>query len=462
VKEPPVSVPNDEHAAIVQQPDHAHEFGERLGVGQCVARRRRVDPRFHRIATRADRQVRDVIGGARRHLSIAVEHEVLEDAHRRVDRLVTFHHQVDGVLHLGAVQIERGHALQRREPEQRARVFSRPDHPSQRELVDVRDFVEARLDHLIGRRERGHVAGDAHPEAMCLLDHRRHPRRIHAVVALDLPVAARAVPANRVERLFLAIYHDAVVGAELALAFDETRADHVRPRDLSRIDLVDQRVEHRVVVAHVAHGGDAGQHIEQRVVLAQMRVHLVHARDQRAARRIDRDFARRRATIYRLHRRNLLAADHHAHGRRQRAGLRIEQPHVADARRRAVIVRDLTLNRGVASRVPVGGERAQPHLFAFVTFAHHHRFRRHYREEIARCVEQHRVGHGLNARKVVARDLQGATFAVDANRVAFLQRQRAAGKRVHFQARLLEQGARVDLQRPRAAHLRDVDRRLLE
>jgi hypothetical protein len=122
----------------------------------------------------------------------------------------------------------------------------------------VGDLVVTRFEHLIGGRERGYVPGDAHPEAMRLFDHRRHPRGVHAVVDLDLPVAACAVPANRVERLLLAVEHEAVVGAERALAFDEARTDDVGPRDLSGLDPSNQRIEHRVVIAHVAHAGDAG------------------------------------------------------------------------------------------------------------------------------------------------------------------------------------------------------------
>ena len=56
--------------------------------------------------------------------------------------------------------------------------------------------------------------------------------------------------------------------------------------------------------------------------------------------------------------------------RRQRTRLRIEQPHIADARRRAVVVRDFLLDRGEALGAPSGGELAQAHFFAFVTCAH--------------------------------------------------------------------------------------------
>jgi hypothetical protein len=45
--------------------------------------------------------------------------------------------------------------------------------------------------------------------------------------------------------------------------------------------------------------------------------------------------------------------------------------------------------------------------------------------------------------------------------VALFEAQRAARQRLHRHARLLQQRARVDLQRSRAVALRDVDRRFL-
>ena len=176
----------------------------------------------------------------------------------------------------------------------------------------------------------------------------------------------------------------------------------------------DQLVEHRVVVAHVAHGGDAGQQIEQRVVLAEVRVHLVHAGDQRAAGAVDGDLAGRRRTVERLDRGDLLAADDHAHRLGQRAGLGIEQPDVADAhRRRRSGARPRAVSRRSARCSSLRRACAVVPPRPRSPCAHHDRVRRHRANRSPLASSNIVSGVRSDARKVIARDLERAAFALD-------------------------------------------------
>ena len=169
--------------------------------------------------------------------------------------------------------------------------------------------------------------------------------------------------------VLLTVDQNAVVGAERALALDEAGADHVRPADLAAVHSLDELVEHGVVVAHVAHGGDAGDQVEQGAVLAEVRVHLVQAGHQRAAVAVDGHFAGRGGAVERFDRGDLLAADHHRHG--------AVSAEVFGSNRRTLLMRTGRRSgarppfpcRRSAAR-PVGGELAQPHLFALVALAH--------------------------------------------------------------------------------------------
>src|SRR6185295_14475049 len=102
----------------------------------------------------------------------------------------------------------------------------------------------------------------AHSQTVRLASHSGHPGGVHAVVDLDLPVAARTVPAHRVDRLGLARDHDAVVRTERALALDEAAPRHARTADRAARDACDEAVEHGVVVAHVANRGHARDDVE--------------------------------------------------------------------------------------------------------------------------------------------------------------------------------------------------------
>ena len=87
------------------------------------------------------------------------------DAQGGVDGHFALDHQLDGVLHLGALQSRAGKALERRQAKERARVLARVDHPAQHELVDVGHLVVARVDHVVGGREGRDVARHAHAQA---------------------------------------------------------------------------------------------------------------------------------------------------------------------------------------------------------------------------------------------------------------------------------------------------------
>ncbi len=62
------------------------------------------------------------------------------------------------------MKVELRQPLQRRQPEQRARVLVLLDDPAEHELVDVGHLVEAGLDHLVGGGEGWNVPRDAHAE----------------------------------------------------------------------------------------------------------------------------------------------------------------------------------------------------------------------------------------------------------------------------------------------------------
>ena len=283
------------------------------------------------------------------------------DRQRGIDGELALRHRVDGAPDGGAGEIHRREALHRREPQQRPRILARLEHPAQHELVDVRELVVAGGDHGVRRGERRDVAGDAHAEAVGLLHHGRHPGWIDAVVDLDLPVAARAIPAYRVERGGLAVHDDAVVGVERALALDESAARDARPGDGPGLDAGDQPVEHLVGVAHVADRGRAAEQVEQRVFLIEMGVHLEHPRHQRAVAAVNRHLARRGGTRERFDAGDGAAADDDGDRLGQRLRHGIEEPDVRDPDRRSVAMRRRLLDRGqpirrhASPRAPAGG-----------------------------------------------------------------------------------------------------------
>jgi hypothetical protein len=128
------------------------------------------------------------------------------------------------------------------------------------------------------------------------------------------------------------------------LAFDEARADHVRAVTGAVLDLLDQVIEDRVVVAHVAHLVMPASTLSRASSCCRWIVHVVHAGDQRAAGAVDVT-SPGVADCQRFDRGDLLALTSTDTGLGQGRGLRIEQAHVADAHRAGVAMRRLMLER---------------------------------------------------------------------------------------------------------------------
>jgi hypothetical protein len=103
------------------------------------------------------------------------------------------------------------------------------------------------------------------------------------VVDLDLRVAVRGVPVDGLLGLVEVLDHEAVARRHLALAFDEAGRDDVRGQQGSRLLLGDDLLQRGVVVAHVAHGGDAGGDVQAAVPAAQVAMHVEQARQQHAS-----------------------------------------------------------------------------------------------------------------------------------------------------------------------------------
>jgi len=148
-------------------------------------------------------------------------------------------------------------------------------------------FVIARRDHGIGIGEGRDVPGHAHAQALRFPDHAGHPCGIEAVVDLHLPIAARAVPAHRVQRFRLAARDEAVTRAVGAASFQEAVAHDARPGHFARIDAVRQVDQEGVLVAHVAHAGHARGDVEQGGLQRDVGMHVVQAGNDHAARTLD-------------------------------------------------------------------------------------------------------------------------------------------------------------------------------
>ena len=235
--------------------------------------------------------------------------------------------------------------------------------------------------------------------------------------------------------------------------------------DLARVHPPDQPVEHGVVVAHIPHGGDARDQVQQRLVLLQVGVHLVHAGDQGPASAVDSHLTGRLGAVGGFDGGDHLVVDQHRHRLCQRSGLRVEQADVCDADGGVVAMRHLLLDVDEPAGRPVGGQSAQPGLLALIALADHDKAGVDGGEEAAIAVEEHGLGREVDAGQIVSRDLDHAAVAVDRERLAFLQAQRAAGERRRGHTRTLQQDPGVDLVRPWAAALGDIkarggDRRL--
>ena len=231
----------------------------------------------------------------------------------------------------------------------------------------------------------------------------------------------------------------------------------MRSADLAGVDLLDQAIEHGVVIAHVADGRRPRHQVEQRAVLLQVRVHFVHAGHERAARAVDADLARRRRAVQRLNCSNRSAVHDDAHRSGQSLGLWIKDADVTDADGRAIAMRHGFFDIDEALLLPARREAAQARLLALISLTHHDRAGTDRGEQLALVVQQKRLRREIDAAERVARDGQGAALALHLDVLTLFQPQRAAGERRQGLARRLQEGAGIDPLRPRAAGLSHIE-----
>ena len=151
------------------------------------------------------------------------------------------------------------------------------------------------------------------------------------VVDLDLRVAVGGVPVDRLLGFVEVLDDEAVARRHLALAFDEAGGHHARRHQRAGVLLDEQLLQRRVVVAHVAHGGDAGGEVEAAVPAADVAVHVEQARQQHAAVGLDDVVGRvGRSVRPGPDRHDAAVAHQHVGGRAQGRVLAVEHARVAD------------------------------------------------------------------------------------------------------------------------------------
>jgi hypothetical protein len=307
------------------------------------------------------------------------------------------------------------------------------------------------------------MAGHFQAEAMRLCRDRRHPIGIHRIVDLDFGIAARCVPAHVLERFVHAGGNEAEARRIGAAPFDEAIGHDARPGHLPGIDAGDQVLQERVVVAHVARGGDPGGQIEQARRQRGMRMHVVQPRIDRAALAIDHRL------LGRIGRGGVFGQDlgdrvaHHHHGRQGGAGAadRIEHVDIADAQRRGKAVRQLLLQRQRAGRFQLGRQLAQKGHVRLVSGAHGGALgagAEHARQP-TRMVEQDIAGVELHPDDAPGGDRQGRLAAAQRELAHRLRADPA--RRQHGQAmvRPCHRRAGIERQGIGAVIVGDIERR---
>ena len=278
------------YPAPVHFGERFHNLGEGGDILGALARGVGTEQRLLQAALLRWRHVIDIVKRAWVRLAVERGEAELMDPDSRFVRHLFGHHAIECRRNLRPVHINRREALHRGEAEQRSRVFTGIENPAEHQLIDMGDLVIARRDHRICARESGNVPGNAQATAVCFGGHRRNPGRVHRIVDLDLPVSARGIPAHRINRFGFSRGKNAISRRKRALALDKTAACHARASNFTLADALDQFIEHRVVVAHIAHRSDTGEHVEQRIFLPQMGMGIGEAGDQRAEIALDHGF----------------------------------------------------------------------------------------------------------------------------------------------------------------------------
>ncbi len=169
---------------------------------------------------------------------------------------------------------------------------------------------------------------------MGALDDRRHQLGVERAVELDLHVAHRGIAVHPVQRFLLGA-HQYFGGAGIgAGAVHEAGHEDARSHGVAALPSPPQILELVDVVGHVAHGGDAGRHVEQAVVLAEVGVHVPQAGEEGLPLGVD-DLGAGRSGHLAIGANGLdaVAGDDDGGVRHELAGLGIEQPGVLNDER---------------------------------------------------------------------------------------------------------------------------------
>src|SRR6202521_2294353 len=187
-----------------------------------------------------------------------------ECGERRVEHRLACDEQLDQVLKWLRVEIQRIRVLgDERKSLQRTGIGIGLDIEVQQHLVDVLNFIVTVLDGILGLHEGRNMA--AYPQAALMRIRRGvlHPFGLEGIVDLDLRIAALRVEIHRLPGTVEAVDQNTAAGVELALAFDEAGGYHVWPNGLVAIEAANRLCQGYIVIAHVAHGGNAGGKIQQ-------------------------------------------------------------------------------------------------------------------------------------------------------------------------------------------------------
>ncbi len=180
-----------------------------------------------------------------------------------------------------------------REAHRRARVGLVVREEVEKEHVDVLDPVVAGAHRFVREHVHGDVSRHHHAARVRFLREERHELGLHRVVDLDALVAALLEELDGRLGLRLVLRgHFARRGLRVS-PFDEAESNDVRSDGGAFVPTFLVVVELVGIVSDVARGRHAGRDVERAVRVAEVRVHVPKARQERLAREIDHLCARR-------------------------------------------------------------------------------------------------------------------------------------------------------------------------
>src|SRR5271167_1395108 len=185
-----------------------------------------------------------------------------ERPERRVDYRLVCDQEFHEILKRLGIQIQRMRVLRdERETLQRARVGIRFDVEIQQYLVDVLNLIVAALHRILSLHEGRDMAAHAQAALMGIGRGLRHPLRLEGVVDLDLRITPLRVEIDGALGALETLDENPAACVKWALALDESGSNHVRTDRLVTIQAANRLPENRVVIPHVAHGGNTGREI---------------------------------------------------------------------------------------------------------------------------------------------------------------------------------------------------------